>query len=257
MMAAKKRNLLKNMRLGEVSLVDHPANPGACVVIAKALTASQADEAAQTYEVMMDNEQLAAALEAAEETLAKANSALEAAQEEIAKRDDMIAQLRTPLTAATSDEDVMKSMPEAVRKRFEAQAEEIAKANALIGKLAEEREQGEYIAKAATIIDGLSADAATVGGLLHRIAKGKTTAEDAGEVERLLLAASAAVVAKGLTKPVGSRGYAAAGDASAKMDEAVAAIRKANPGVSAPVAFSKALEENPELYRAYLAERTA
>ena len=266
MSASKRRSLLKNLRLTEVSLVDVPANQEAHVVITKAFAGDDPEAGngvtkghlANTEDDDMTLEELTKALENAEATLETLKKGMD-------EKDAKIADLTTQLTTVTKraedaeatiakgagggsgEEDILKGLPEALRKRFTDLEEQVAKA-------AEKEELGEFVTKAATF-DALPVKAADLGALLYRVAKGKSTAIDAAELDRVLTAANTATVEKGLTKPLGrtaplAKGATAEGKINAKAEE----LRKADPNLTQHQAIAKAVSNDPELYAAYRAE---
>lgn len=187
-----------------------------------------------------------AALEAA---LAKGVAEIEELKKSLAERDSEISKLKKAAEPKT-DDDVLKGLPESVRKRLEA-AEALAKASAeQIAKMEDARQEAEAIAKAQTYGIG---DAVKVGGIMRRIAKGASTNEDAAEIERILI--SAGRVAKGspITKGVGSAGLDKAGSAAEKLNEIATAIAKSE-AIDFHKAYAKALDQNKELYAQYLDE---
>ena len=213
---------------------------------------------------MSGNNDLTAVTEAltkAEERLATLDTGLKDAQAEIAKRDAKIAELEKVAKADQNQtdqtEDVLKSAPESIRKAFEALNARVAASEAVAKRMQDEREL-EAFSKRAGQFERLTFDVKTFGPLLHRIAKGATTAADADEVERVLKAADAALKAGGVPlteigKSGGDRGGSAETAIAAKAEE----IRKRDPKLSVEQAAAKALEEDPSLYRRYLAERAA
>lgn len=236
----------------------------AAILVAKAQTGgvpvnkqSAADSAAAILETLMDIETLAKSLEEAEgriETITKqaeqAAADLTAAQATIAKQTAQIEELKKAANPP-SDEDVMKGLPEPVRKRLLA-AEADAKSNKeALAKMADEKELAEAVSKAKAI--GVpNADA--VGALMVRVAKGKTTAEDSKTIEGLLKSAAEVEKASLLFKSLGHHG-AVDGDPEVLMKAKAEEIRKAKPEMTEAQAFDAALQANPELYAAYQAKR--
>ncbi len=193
-------------------------------------------------------------LEELTKALEEAKATIEAQTAEIAKlkgeRDEAITKANVK-TDKEADEDVLKGLPESVRKRFEDIEKDNAAQKVLIEKMAAEREEAVFVEKAKELKIG---DAKIVGPLMRRIEKGLTTAEDAKVVETLLKAASAQASAGKLFEALGSSGSEAADPESvlkAKAEE----IQKASPGMSYESAYSKALEQNPKVYDAFIAKR--
>lgn len=285
---------LHDMRIDEISIVDDPANPHAQVTIvksrarqggegsvalAKAQTlitdlagrleaiGDQDPEAAALLatltEASMDIEQLQKSVEAAEarlEEIEKANTAKDAEiaelKKQLAAKEAEIAKGKAP--AEDDEEAFLKSLPAGARARFEALAKATKdaqaaaeRANIAIEKAAEDREEAEAITKAKTIGFGKAEE---VGPLLRRVRKGTTTDADATKLEGLLK--QAAAQSKPLFKGVGSLVTdTGEDDPEAVLKAKAADLRKADPKLSPEAAYDQALEQNPDLYDAYLAKR--
>lgn len=217
---------------------------------------TDATEAA-ALEFEMDIEALAKSLEEAEakiEAVAKANEDAQAEiarlNEELAAKDEEIAKARE---GAGEEEDVLKSLPEPIRKRIE-ESEAIAKAaQAEIAKMKDAAETAEAITKAREVGFG---DPEAVGPLLMRVRKGMTTVADADALEAMLKSAAAVDKSSGLFRTAGVDQARPAGGESA-LDAAAAEIQKANSGLTREQAITKALEANPDLYADYVAKRRA
>lgn len=276
---------LTDMTIDEISLVDDGANEDARVVIVKAKSglpghaAPGGDDpsnpdaasmaAASIKEFEMDIETLSKALDDAEAKLAAlekrasdAEAALKDAEEVIKAKDEEVAKAKAEAEAKAKGEkspdgdedDVMKSLPESLRKRLE-QADAIAKAaQEEVTKMKEAQEQAEFIAKAKAMGAG---DAEKIGGLLMRVAKGTTTADDAATLETMLKAASEQGKTAALFKALGSDS-AVDGEPEAMLKAKADEIQKASDGkLTKEQAYAKAVEENPSLYTAYVSKRRA
>lgn len=287
MMQAAK-NILKNMKVREISIVDDGDNPHADVLIFKRRDAEGEPTAVlkakfETVSVLagtvmelaagiageegvekartilggmnMDLEQLNERLGEIEtnlETVTKARddlqSQLDAANARLSEvekeRDDAVAKAKP----SADEDEILKSLPEPVRKRLE-DAERVAReATEAVEKAASEREQGEYVSKARAL---KVVDADGVGGLMYRIAKGKTSAEDAAKFEAILKQAGT-INDKGekLFEAIGKSqgGDAEDGEAQSELDEAITNIQKAKPSLTREQAYAEALDANPGLY---------
>jgi phage-related tail protein len=154
------------------------------------------------------------------------------------------------------DEDVLKDLPEPIRKRLEV-AEQTAKdASEAVEKARDESELKEQIAKVREL--GVK-DADGMGAVLHRIAKGKSKPEDATKVVELLTIAKTVgdkgnalfeAIGKANGKEDGNEGD----EAQTKLDAAIENIIKAKPSLSREAAYAEAIDANPDLYEA-LAKR--
>lgn len=202
-------------------------------------------------ETVMDITQLSKALEEAEakmETLEKRASDAEAALKEA---NDTIAKAKAPEESAEpSEEEVLKSLPEAIRKRLEKAKED----EATIAKMAAEAEEKEAIEKVRAM---KVAEPEKVGPMLLRVAKGKSTAEDAKAIETLLKQHAAISAVSPLFKSIGSAA-AVEGDPEELLKAKAAEIQKASDGkLTSAQAYDEALKQNPSLYDAYIAKRRA
>lgn len=215
-----------------------------------------AADAAQLQEMMMNIEQLSKALEDAEANLATLEKRAADAEkrateaEAIAKaKAGELAELKK--SAGGETEDVLKSLPEAIRKRFEEAEAKTKAAEDAIAKMKDESEVKEAIAKAKDLGIGKAED---VGPLLVRVTKGKTTADDAKTLEQLLKSAGEVASKSNLFRSMGST-VAEGVDPDALLKGKAEDIRKAKPELSFEQAYTKAVEANPDLYSAYIAKR--
>lgn len=221
-------------------------------------------------EAVMDLEALTKSLEETEAALTKSTARLSEIEADNAAKDTEITKLRgelaakdeeitkaktAPLSEADQDAEFLKSLPEAARERIlkdratlASQAEEIAKSK-------DAAEEQEYITKAKDLNVG---DAKVVGPILRRIAKGRTTADDAATIETVLKSLSAVQAKSELFKSLGtSLGDPDAGNPEAVLKSKAVEIQKANEGMTYAEAYTKALEQNPDLYAEYNKSRAA
>jgi colicin import membrane protein len=284
---------ISDMDINEISLVDEPANDDAKVVIVKskskehtmkpteaqvagAILAAMTDLSAEIVkraseqfsdnpeaatmaesiikETVMDIEKMAKALENAEAEISTLTKRAETAEAALKAKDDEIAKMKDGgKSQAEKDEEILKSLPESIRKRLESADAEVAKAKAAeaeaiekAAKLAAEREETEAIEKAR----GLKvADPEKVGKLLVRVAKGKTTADDVKEIEEILKR-DAALTSSPMFRVIG-KSKAVEGDPEAILKSKAEEIQKAKPSLTYAQAYDQALKENPEVYEAY------
>ena len=200
------------------------------------------------------------------ERLAEAHSALTKSAEDIVAKEARIAELEAALKAATPApapvvDDVVKALPsevqdliakslaasDAVAKAAQADAD---KANATLAKMIEAQADAEAIKKAAAWTN-LGLDANELGKALRKAAD--VDPELAKSFETALTAANEQAGKTGLLKEIGSAaGAVTGGDAYGKLE----AIAKAAQGGKSPeAAFADAVLANPDLYKAYLAEK--
>jgi hypothetical protein len=253
---------------GEVDSVSHRVKKALAQIaprLAQTLTGghsvdSEADDAASAamQEFEMDMESISKSLEDAETKLnaleaqvGTAETALTEAQEVIKAKDAEIAALKGD--APVAEDEIMKSLPESVRKRLE-ESDAVAKsAMAEIAKMRDEAETKEAIAKARDLKVG---DPEVVGPLLMRVRKGATTPADAVELETMLKSAGEVSATAALFKSVGSDS-ASEGDPEEVLKAKAEEIQKANSGMTYQMAYAKAVDENPKLYNAYITKRRA
>ena len=214
--------------------------------------------ASSLKEYLMDQEAILKALEEAEAKLATLAKRADDAEALVAAKDEEIAKLKGAPPA--SEEDVLKSLPESARElvlkaRKEAAdaAASAAASAAAIEKMRNEKDEAEAISKAASFKFG---DAKVLGPLLSRVAKGKTTAEDATVIEGVLKQAGAMASNSVLLKSLGVD-TAVEGDPETLLKAKAEEIRKAKPELSPEAAYSEAMDANPALYNAYIAKRRA
>jgi hypothetical protein len=150
----------------------------------------------------------------------------------------------------------LKSMPESVRAMFKAQEDAIAKAQADVAKERDTRLDGEAITKSKDMFKSLAVEHDTLAPGLRRVAL--IDAGLAKAVETALKAADAQLATAGVITAVVGEPAAKAANGAGAYEQIVA---KANELVSAGTAptfeqaFTKAVTDNPELYKAYNAEK--
>lgn len=126
------------------------------------------------------------------------------------------------------------------------EATEIAKAEK------DKRESAEYVAKAEQL-DKLPIAPDEFGPLLKEIA-GSVDPETFAKLEGVLTSANEAVSQGALFQELGAGGDGGKSDAETRIEKAAEKIREAQPELSPQQAFTKALEQNPDLYAAYRQE---
>lgn len=200
-------------------------------------------------ETIMDITQLSKALEDAEakmEALEKRASDAEAALKDA---NDTIEKAKAAATPEEpNEEEVLKSLPEPIRKRLEKAKED----EATIAKMAAEAEEKAAIAKAR---DLKVAEPEKIGPMLLRIAKGKSTDDDVKVIETLLKQNAAISSMSPLFRSIGSAA-AVEGDPEEILKAKAAEIQKNSDGkMTNAQAYDEALKQNPSLYDAYIAKR--
>jgi hypothetical protein len=224
---------------------DECAKAGKCAPSPMKKSADTLDPAAFAAQLMkehnMDIETLQKSLEAAEQRFGDMENALTQANDTIAAQTAEIAKLRG---TAGGEEDVLKSLPESIRKRIESNEAEIA-------KMRDEQETRESIEKARSI--GL-AQPEEVGPLLLRVRKNKATDADVQSIETLLKSAAAMDKTTLLFKSLGTN-EATDGEPEAILKAKAVEIQKANSGITYEQAYEQAMSQNPDLYRTYINKR--
>ena len=186
-------------------------------------------------------------LEAAEQSATEARGELDAANEALAKANAELETLKAPVPAADSEEDILKGMPEGARALFEKMRAQKEAAEEEVRKAAERDAENAAIAKAASL-KAIPVEQDKLVGILKSCTP---------EVAELLTTINNAIEAAVLGEVGKNRGNGAStnpatsDDAWGKLEEKAAEIAKRD-GVTKEKAMSKALSENPDLYREYL-----
>ncbi len=230
----------------EKALADFSADPDA------------ADAAAFVIkETVMDLQELQKALSDAEATIATLEKRATEAEEELKGKDEVIkakdAEIDRLASEGTDPEaEVMKSLPESIRKRLE-DADKVAKAaSEEVAKMKAAAEEKEAVEKAKALKVG---DAEKLGPLLLRVAKGRSTEADAAELETLLKSAGEVASKSPLFKSIGTP-LAADADPEAMLVAKAKEIEAGSKGtLTYAQAYDRAMTENPGLYDAYIAKR--
>ena len=220
---------LKNLSVTKVALVDAGANPQADVLIYK----------------MADEPLTERVTTVAEDTVAKSDhdtvvAELDSAKAELAALAEMsnddLAALRGIEVApvAVDEDDVLKGLPEAVRKRLEDAEDTIAKMQA-------DQRAAEFVAKAAEFTH--VAPAADLGPALEQV--DRLAPEAAKTIVQALKSAQARIAESGLYAETGT---AATADADGETEAAIA--KMVAEGLSRPDAIRKFFSENPDKFPA-------
>ncbi len=274
-----KINDLVDLSLTEVSLVDRPANAGAEVVLFKRDAAqpqeevpmSEQTETVVKTEVAPDLSAIEALIAKSETRLDELNTALNDKNAVIKKMQAELDTLRTENLVLTTQaetvakrdtsndtlDDILKSAPEPIQKALATLTERVEKAESSAKRYADQIEKSEWVKKAEPLANHLPATADAIGGLLQRVAKGMSTADDAAELERIFKSVNAMAGQHGtLFQEIGN----AAGDtvtAKSRIEAVATDIRKSETGLSQEQAVAKALAQHPDLYVDYLTEHRA
>lgn len=278
-------NALVDLSVDEISIVDHGASGNADalprIVLAKRRESSELqagkglgarfiEQIRKIFgkESTMDLDAILAKLSEQERAIVLA--AIEAAAKK-APAAAAPAAPAEPEMAEAQKAAIVKALPEEVRKLIEAgekaRVDEIAKAKEAAAKseaaLAEVRKQvaemqdreeiAKFVdkAKALPFLAGKSTE--EIAKLLRAASKG-LKAEEYTAIEKLLETANEAIKASPLFVDAGNRGNGAETTAKGQIEAIAKKLREADKDLTPELAISKALEENPELYKTYKAE---
>lgn len=197
------------------------------------------------------------ALNTANEALANANAELETYKAKNAYcecdgeagEDGVCASCGKPKKSAAFDEtETLKSMPEAARAMFEKMRMQKEAAEEAVRKANEEKAEAAAVAKAASL-KALPVEQEKLVGIL------KSCTADVADLLTTINSAIEASVLSEVGKNAGNGASTGAlntsDDAWSKLEAKAAEIAKRD-SVTIEKAMSKALDENPELYREYL-----
>ena len=148
------------------------------------------------------------------------------------------------------EEEVLKGLPESIRKRIEEDRQARKAAEDQIAKMKVEAEEREAIEKAKAFGVG---EPGKIGPLLMRVAKGRSGAEDAAELERLFKSFGEIASKSPLFKSIGTD-VKVDGDPEEILKAKAAEIRKERPSLTPEQAYAAAMDANPEVYSAYVAK---
>jgi hypothetical protein len=255
---------LVDMNIEETSGVDHPAHLREGWMVMKSTDPDMVDAVLDTFKAAAGHPDTTEAL-MPEETIE-----VEAAPvDELAKANERIAELEAALAATETievevedtDEELLKSVPEAFRKMLDDQkaavVEALAKAEATESELRKERSaraDEAAIAKAAEWTS-LNIDAAQVGPMLRKMAE--VDADLASAVETVLAAANAQAESAGIFAEIGKAGRPDGGDAYEALSSLAKSAVEAGVSPTFEQAFVKVAEQNPDLYNRHLTEKGA
>lgn len=258
-----------NLSVEETSGVDHPAHLHEGWIIKKsaasATTVEQAFGSLNTTKEapvgdLKKNEDGTVTLTQADYDAllaTKVEAPAPAAEPAAAESAEQAAEPATGAEAEAAEKAAMlKSLPEGVRAMFKANEEALAKAQADIAKERDNRLDAEAITKARDTYKSLAIDVTKAAPGLRRVAL--IDPELAKSVETALKAADAQLATAGvITAVVGKDAGAGAGDegAFAQLTTIAKSLQTEGRAPTFEQAFAKAVTDNPELYKAYTAEK--
>lgn len=282
---AKQRKMV-NLSIEETSGVDHPAHLKEGWLVVKSADASTVNTLLDTLTENLTKEDTLSESKATEERLTEALDALAKAEEKIAKMEGEEVAEETPAADApaedapadapaeeaakeeeapaeeASDDDILKSAPEAVVKMVEAaraeKAEAVAKATAAETALRKERDEradAEAVTKARETFGALAIDVEKLAPALRKLST--IDADLAKSVEHALTVANGQMESANIFAEIGKAKSGTAGTAWEQIEAVAKAKFEGGKASSIETAMAEALAENPALYNEYLSEKGA
>jgi len=248
-MGARKMVKLKVI---ETSGVDHPAHLNEGWVVMKhqdpetteGAEVSEETEAIETTEVDVITESLVKA----QERIAELEEALEV---EKAKKPAFLAEVE--VEAEDDEEDMMKSVPEAVREMLNKAKVEADNAREELRKEREERRDAEFVAKAEASWGLLPVDASEVGKAMRRLTD--VDAPLAETIAKALDAANAQAESANIFAEIGTAGRPDTGDAYGKVQALAKSLVADGKASTVEQAVVDLISADPTLYHEYVAEK--
>lgn len=239
--------LLDNLVINRVDLVDEGANSEAYIELYKRketkMDLKEFLESLESSQAALVNKAIEDAKNASAAELAKSKEELESATAKLASVTEELNKAKKP---DEEHEDVLKAMPEEVRKKFESLEARTQAAEAELRKAREKQQHDAAVLKAkelkalpveeSVLVETVkSADEKTIA-LLHSLAKsfGDTVLREVGK----------------------TAGQARHSTNSWNEIENIAKSIAKEEGISKQAAIAKAIEKNPTLYDAYIGEGT-
>jgi hypothetical protein len=248
---------LVGMSIEETSGVDHPAH------LREGWMVMKSAELADLTEVIDQIKAATSATESTEDAMSDATPEIDL-EAELVKANNRIAELEAALTPEPvieeTEEDLLKSVPESVRKMIDDQravaAEAIAKAATFEAELRKERETAADVAAIAKAAEwtALTLDASEVGPALRRLSD--IDANLAKAIETVLDAANAQAESAGIFSEIGKAGRPEGSDAYEALSSLAKSSAETN-GTTFEAAFVAVAEQNPDLYIRHLSEKGA
>jgi hypothetical protein len=247
---------LIGMAIEETSGVDHPAHLREGWMVMKSSELSDLTE-------VIDQIKAATATDATEDEMSDETPEIDY-EVELAKANERIAELEAALAPEPvieeTEDDLMKSVPESVRKMLDDQraaaSEAIAKAATFEAELRKERETraDEIAVSKVAGWTSLTLNADEVGPALRKLAD--TDADLAKAIETVLEAVNAQAESAGIFAEIGKAGRPEGSDAYEALSSLAKSAAEAN-GTTFEAAFVAVAEQNPDLYIRHLSEKGA
>lgn len=227
--------------------------------IGKGAGASPEEDAAAAAEAQEHEEAMTKTLDELSKALTDAATLIDTKDGEIATLKKSLAERDEELKKAKAtdggegDEDIFKGLTPKARELLETLQKKASESEGELEKMRTKAEEDSAIAKARTYGVG---EAKVLGPLMVRVRKGKTTEADVATLEGAFTSAAALIKASPMFKTLGEGGSGdSEGTGLSGLEVVAAALRKADPKLSAAEAMTKATNDNPQLYNEYIAKR--
>jgi hypothetical protein len=249
-MGAKK---MVKLKVVETSGVDHPAHLNEGWVVMKhenpETTTEGADVSEETEAVETpEADILAESLVKAQERIAELEEALEL---EKAKKPKV--EIEIGADDEEDEEDMMKSVPEAVREMLNKAKADADAVRAELRKEREERRDAEFVAKARDQWSSLALDTDEVGKAMRRLTD--VDASLAETIEKALNSANAQAESADIFAEIGTAGRPDTGDTYGKVQSLAKALVSEGKASTVEQAVVDLISADPTLYHEYVAEK--
>lgn len=248
------RKMVK-LKVVETSGVDHPAHLNEGWVVMK----HQDPETTEGAEVSEETE----AIETTEddlitESLVKAQERIAELEEALEVEKAMYGKKKKPAFLTEDEdeedeEDMMKSVPDAVREMLNKAKVEADDARAELRKEREERRDAEFVAKAQSAWGLLPVDATEVGKAMRRLTD--VDAPLAETISKALDAANAQAESANIFAEIGTAGRPDTGDAYSKVQSMAKSLVAEGKAKTVEQAVVDLISDDPTLYQDYVAEK--
>ncbi len=246
------RKMVK-LKVVETSGVDHPAhlNEGWVVMKHQDPETTEGAEVSEETEAieMTEDDVITESLVKAQERIAELEEALEV--EKAKKKPAFLAEAE--VEDEEDEEDMMKSVPEAVREMLNKAKVEADDARAELRKEREERRDAEFVAKAQSAWGLLPVDASEVGKAMRRLSD--VDAPLAETIAKALDAANAQAESANIFAEIGTAGRPDTGDAYSKVQSMAKSLVAEGKARTVEQAVVDLISDDPTLYQDYVAEK--
>lgn len=246
------RKMVK-LKVVETSGVDHPAhlNEGWVVMKHQDPETTEGAEVSEETEAieMTEDDVITESLVKAQERIAELEEALEV--EKAKKKPAFLAEAE--VEDEEDEEDMMKSVPEAVREMLNKAKVEADDARAELRKEREERRDAEFVAKAQSAWGLLPVDASEVGKAMRRLSD--VDAPLAETIAKALDAANAQAESANIFAEIGTAGRPDTGDAYSKVQSMAKSLVADGKASTVEQAVVDLISADPNLYHEYVAEK--